>query len=61
MTVKYSSKPPLLVSLLNIRKCLDRFANELEFDHPLMDIVAELQAHLKDAFQGAKVILLQRE
>ena len=57
MTVPASHTPPLLVSLVKIRQIVNRIARQFDLDHPLMDQIAELQAHLSDAFRGAKELL----
>jgi len=52
-----SDTPPLLVSLIKIRQVVNRMARQFDFDHPVLEQIAELQAHLTHAFRGAKELL----
>lgn len=47
----------LVQSLLKVRSSLNGLAEQFEWDSEGLDRIAECQAHLWDAFQGARKIL----
>ncbi|MCP4407336.1 MAG: hypothetical protein GY807_06165 [Gammaproteobacteria bacterium] len=50
--IKPPSCPPLIISLLHIRRVLKRLAGEIDWESPMLEYIAELEAHLHDAFRG---------
>ena len=55
------SRPALIVTLLEMRRVLNRLAEQFDWDSEMLSMVAELQALMTDAFRGAKRLILQAE
>ena len=52
---------PLIISLVQIRRVLNRLSEDIEWESRLLDYIAELQAHLYEAFRGARRLILNEK
>ena len=50
--------PPLTVTLLELRRALNRLAKQFEWDSEMLSTIAECQALLKEAFRSARTLIM---